>query len=83
MRAILNAPVPRMFANGLGVHATATDVSLVFLDNDSPVGIVTVGYPLAKTMISELSKVIHLYETKTGETVKELKELVALLGKQP
>jgi hypothetical protein len=81
VRAMLAAPIPRIFANGIGIQATATDVSLVLLLHDNPAGIVTVAYPVAKAIVVELSKVLNIFETKTGEKIKDINELAALLNK--
>jgi hypothetical protein len=79
--AMLHAPVPRIFANGLAVQGTATDITLVFLDNGRPAGNLTVAYPVAKAIAVELTKVLTLFETKTGEKIKDINELSALLSK--
>jgi hypothetical protein len=82
MRAYLNAPVPRIFANGIGINGTATDITVLFLDGEAPAGTVTLAYPVAKTLVNEMTKVLAHFERKTGEKIKDIAELTALLTKE-
>ena len=79
MQAFLRAPVQKIYANGLGVNATATDISVVLLDNTNPVGILTLAYSTAKSLIIDVSTAIKTFEDRTGEKVKDINTLAAKL----
>jgi hypothetical protein len=79
LQTFLGAPVPRIFANGIGTAISASDMSIVFLDNGNPAGIVRLSYSAAKSLMMDIGTSIEQFENKTGEKVRDLRELDAKL----
>jgi|SRR5208282_307605 len=82
IRAMLNAPVPRLYANGFAVAQTAADISIVLLLNGAPAGVLTMSMTAAKTLVEQLNQPIGTYEKKTQSTIKTMEEVAAALGMQ-
>ncbi len=75
----MRAPFIKTYANGIGFAATATDVSVLLFDNEQFVGSVVLAYPTAKSLVVELTDLIKNFEEKTGEKVKEIRDLAQKL----
>jgi hypothetical protein len=75
IQAFLRAPVPKIYANGIGTALTASDISIILLDNGNPSGIVSMSYTTAKSLAKDVQTAIENFEKKTGERVKDIKEL--------
>jgi hypothetical protein len=58
MQLALNGPVPRFYANHLGIAQTATDVSVVFVSNNSPVATVSLSYETITLVIDEMQRAL-------------------------
>jgi hypothetical protein len=76
LQAFLRAPVPRIHANGLGLAANATDITVLLFDGEQLAGTLTLAYPTAKSLSIDLNDAITNFETMTGEKVRELKDLM-------
>lgn len=80
MQALMRgAPIQKFYANGLGLATTASDLSVIFLDQNAPVAIVTLAFPTAKTLSNELGKALADLEQKTGEKIRDVTELMKIL----
>jgi hypothetical protein len=82
LQAALSGQSPKYYANGIGLAATGTDITIIFLDGAVPAVAVTLAYATAKSLVHDLGEGIKSYEEKTGEKVKLINELMALLQKQ-
>ncbi len=74
MQSALNAPVPRIYANGFMVGQTATDMSVVLLANAMPSGILHMSYGSAKSLVGDLLQAIKSFEEATKQPVLTIKE---------
>jgi hypothetical protein len=81
IQAWLNAPVPRVYANGLAVAHTAADLAIVFVLNGSPTTIVNLSLTTAKSLATELSKALAGYESATKQEIMTIDEIAELLKK--
>lgn len=77
MQALLRAPGPKIHANGFGMGANATDVTVLLFDAEQPAGALVIAYPLAKSLAISLNEAVKNFEEKTGEEVKELNYLIS------
>ena len=79
LQAIMRGGAPKIYANGIGLGATASDITVLLFDGNVPVGVVTLAYVTAKSLVEDLGDAIKTYEQKTGEKVRQIKELAPLL----
>jgi hypothetical protein len=79
MQALVSGQIPKFYSNGLALAATGTDITIICLDGATPVVAVTIAYPTAKSLSMDLAEGVKNFENKTGEKVKDVKELMALL----
>jgi hypothetical protein len=79
LQALLHAPVPRIYANGIGTAPSSSDISVIFLDVGQPVVIVKLAYTTAKSLVMDIGAAIKHFEEKTGEKVKDIRELDAMM----
>jgi hypothetical protein len=80
IQAFMRAPVPRFYANGLGIGHTAADISVVFLGHGAPVAVATMSFPTAKSLVNDLSQAISKFEQETGEEVHDINEITKRLN---
>jgi hypothetical protein len=84
MQAAIQGPIPHFYANGIGMGQTATDITIIFLNNNAPTHTVAMSYGLAKFIVGELSKGLKNYETATRRKIADLNiinsELQKILG---
>jgi hypothetical protein len=66
--------VPKIWANGFILAQTASDMSVVFLTNNTPSTVLSMSYVSAKTLRNELTKLIESFEKLTGQTVSTIEE---------
>ena len=78
----MRAPIPKFYANGLGVASTVSDVSVVFLQNGAPIASVA-ALPVVKSLIEDLTKSLQGIERRTGEKVQGVRELLAKYSVKP
>ncbi|MGD0418466.1 MAG: hypothetical protein ABSA68_02615 [Xanthobacteraceae bacterium] len=76
MQALLRAPVPKIHANGIGMGANATDVTILLFDAEQLAGTLILPYSVAKSLANSLNEAIKNFEEKTGDKVRELDYLV-------
>lgn len=81
VQAMLRAPVPRIYANGLATVSTPSDVSLIFLQHGAPSGILSMSYATAKTLVKDLGNAIQTFETNSNQKVKDISDAAAELAK--
>jgi hypothetical protein len=72
LQALLRAPAPRIYANGLGTLSGPTDVAIIFLNHDTPAAIVNMSYSTAKSLVKDLSGQISQYEKQTNQVVLDI-----------
>lgn len=80
MQAFLRAPVPKIHANGLGMGANATDVTVLLFDSELPAGTLIISYTVAKALALALNEAVKNFEDKTGEKVQDLNYLIEKMG---
>jgi hypothetical protein len=74
-------PVPKFYANGVGIAQTASDISLVLLMHNQPIGVVTMSYVTMKSIWSDLSPVLEAFEKATGQKIQTISEVNADMSK--
>jgi hypothetical protein len=79
--AALRGAVPRLYANGVGVAQSASDVSIVLISNLSAVGVVSMSYITAKTLVTDLNRAILNFEKVLNQKVKSIEEITPELQK--
>lgn len=80
MMALLRAPVPRIYSNGYAIASTASDISLVHLFNGMPVGISSMSYITAKSLVAELTQTLLDFEKAVKQEIKTMTEITEALG---
>jgi len=71
--------VPLIYANGVTVGLSLTDINLTANVNGRPACLLVLPLPSAKSLLTALSQAIKDYETKTGTKILDLGELSSLL----
>ena len=79
LQALLRAPVPRFYANGVALAGSASDVKIILLDAGSPVATVTLALPTARSLATDLMTALSRFEQMTGSQVAGIKELTEKL----
>jgi hypothetical protein len=79
LQAALRGPVPKFYANSFALAQGSSDLGIILLLNNQPVGIVHMSYISAKSLLSDLSAVIGHIEQATGQTIKTMNEVNAAL----
>lgn len=77
MQALLNSPIPKIYANGIGTAPTRSDISIVLLHNGVATGIITLPLSAAKSLTGDIAQALEEIEKKTGQKVRDLKDLAA------
>ena len=67
--------VPLIYANGVSVGLTLTDLHLSAQVNGKPACLLAIPFGTAKSLMKALELAIKDYETRTGQTVLDLDEL--------
>lgn len=75
LRTALQSPIPRLYANSFGIAQTESDVSIILLVNGSPTGMVSMSYISAKSLATELDKVVKRFEDAIGDKVQTVSEI--------
>jgi pyruvate/oxaloacetate carboxyltransferase len=81
IQAWLHSPVTRLYANGLAVASTASDLAIIFTMNGAPSSILNLSYGTAKSLVEELSKVLADLEKATGQEIKTINQVTEALNK--
>ena len=81
MAAALRGAAPRLYANGLGIAQTASDLSIILMSNLQAVGVVSMSYITAKTLSNELVRAISAFETAMQQKVKSIEEITPEIQK--
>jgi hypothetical protein len=79
MQAVMRGQGMKVYANGIGLGITATDITVLLFDSNVPVGAVTMAYVTAQSLVTDLGSAIKSFEERTGEKVRQIKELAPLL----
>lgn len=75
IRAGLEGPFPKFYANSVGIAHSASDVSLVLFVNSHPVCSIQMSYISAKSLLVDLRQAVDLIESATGQTIKTISEI--------
>jgi hypothetical protein len=78
-QSLLNAPVPRLYANGFVIAQTNSDVSIALLLNGAPSAVLSMSFVSAKTLIEEMGKAIHFLEESIEQKIPTMNEVAAKL----
>ena len=81
LQALLRAPVPRLYANGLGTATSAADIAVIFLTNDVPTAIINMSWTTAKSLVQDVSKMIDQFEKSSSQQVKDIATIAAEMQK--
>ena len=68
--------IPLMYANGVVVGRTLTELQLTFTFNGAATNVVVIPFPVGKSTLESLGKAISDQEDKIGQTILDLKELL-------
>jgi hypothetical protein len=74
-------PLPKYYVNSVGFAQSAVDVSLVLMMNGQPVGVATMAYVTAKSIVADLSQILEKFEQASGQKLKTIGELNLDLSK--
>lgn len=77
IRAAMQSPITRIYANGFGIAFSGSDISLVAQINDMPVGILTCSFETMKSLATKILEGIVQLEAKTGQRVLMTEEIIA------
>jgi len=75
VQAALASGAPRIYANSLGLALTGSDVMLTFWSNGSPVGILNLSFPTARSLVVELGNVLNDVESGIGRSIPTPREV--------
>jgi hypothetical protein len=75
LQAALRGPMPKFYANSFALVQGSSDLGLLLLLNNQPVGTVNMSYISAKSLLVDLSQVIDRIEKATGQTLKTMNEI--------
>jgi hypothetical protein len=78
-QSMLNAPVPRLYANGFAIAQTNSDVSVVLLLNGAPSAVLSMSFISAKTLIEEMGKAMQFLEDSIEQKIPTMNEVAAKL----
>ena len=76
-KAWLNAPVPRLYANGFAIAQTNSDMSVILLLNGAPGAVLSLSFISAKTLVDELGKAIKFVEEFLEQKIPTMGEVAA------
>jgi hypothetical protein len=81
LMALMRAPVPRLYANGYAIISSASDISVGLLFNGTPVGVTSMSYITAKSLIIDLQKALGEFEKAIDQKVKTIDEITMGMSK--
>jgi len=81
LQAMLRAPVPRIYSNGLAIASSSSDVTVVLLQHGTPAGILSMSYATAKSLVKDLGGAILTFETNSNQQIKDIREATAEMAK--
>ena len=82
IQAAMRGAAPRLYTNSIAFAQTASDISLILLHNGATIGVLSMSHITAKSLATDLSKTMADFEKATGETIKQINEIVSLLQKE-
>jgi hypothetical protein len=68
--------VPKIYANGIFVANTMSDITIALFQGRTGCGIVTMSFPTAKMLLSNLEACIKNYEKTTDQEVPDIQTLL-------
>jgi hypothetical protein len=81
LQAMLRTPMPRLYTNTIAIAQSASDLSLLLLNVNTPVGLVSMSYTTAKSLVADLGNSLKEYEDATKEKLKTTGEIAQALTK--
>jgi hypothetical protein len=78
--AWMNAPIPRMYANGFVIAQSNSDFSLVMMLNGAPTAVVNMSFTSAKTLGEELGKALNNLERGIEQKILSMDEVTTKMG---
>jgi hypothetical protein len=81
LQSLLRIPMQRFYANGFGLAQTNTDMSLIMLLNGQPVGMLSMSYISAKSLMLQIKSAVETFEKAIGHSVKTGEEIGETLQK--
>ncbi|MCH7639251.1 MAG: hypothetical protein IH855_07290 [Bacteroidetes bacterium] len=81
VQSVLSSPGQvHHYADGFTLHGRPTDVVIVLERAEVPGGTVTMTYPVVKSLIDRLEKLLKWYEEGTGVTIQSKDEIMSALA---
>jgi hypothetical protein len=83
VQAALRGPgLPRFYANSFAIAQTSSDISVVMLLNDQPVGILSMSYISAKSLGVDLGGALEQIEVAIKQKIPTINETTEALRKR-
>ena len=75
-------PERKIYFNGYTIATSLTDIVLVLLLNNQPIATLNTSLTIAKTLSKALDALIKDHETRTGQKVQSLDEVLSSSGEK-
>jgi|SRR5579872_2783974 len=63
-----------LYANAFGIVQSASDISIILIQNGAPIGLLALSYQTAKSLGAHITRAVQEYETAIGRTTPDLEE---------
>lgn len=81
IQTALNSPIPKFYANSFGLAQSSSDLSLVLLLNNQPVGTINMSYITAKSLVHDLNGLINSIEKAAKQEIQTIGQMTEHLQK--
>lgn len=75
LQAMMRTQMPRIYANGFGLAQSSSDITIFALHNNLPVGMVSMSYISAKSLLKDLTEAIGEIEAALGQSLPTMEEV--------